>query len=139
VTGSAFTPWIENSAGQSLGGVYQHPATDPQAGVSELSLNFDYNANQLQWLLLAPGLIDWVTKDTHLGLYRNYFGQDVDDVFIADNEWSSTYQCTPGATEPPTTPAGRCGQQPGRHPADVQMSAADVAYVVNWEKQTGSP
>jgi len=91
-----------------LAGVYQHPSTDPQAGVAELSLTFDYNATMLQWLLLAPGLIDWVTQDTHLGLYRNYFGQDIDDNFIADNSWSSQYQCTPGATEPPdyTCPAG---------------------------------
>jgi hypothetical protein len=138
VAGTPFTPWIENAAGQSLGGVYQHPSTDPQAGVSELSLNFDYNATQLQWLLLAPGLIDWVTQGTHLGLYRNYFGQDVDDNFIADNEWSSQYQCTPGATEPPdyTCPAG-VANNPADTPPDVQMSAADVAYVVAWEKQTG--
>ncbi len=53
--------------GTSLAGVYQHPSGDPQAGVAELALNFDYNANQLQWLLLAPGLINWVTQDTHLG------------------------------------------------------------------------
>ena len=94
----------------------------------------------LQWLLLAPGLINWVTKDTHLGLYRNYFGQDIDDNFIADNEWSSQFQCTPGATEPPdyTCPA-RPGvaTDPADAPPDVQMSAADVAYVVAWEKQTG--
>ncbi len=138
--GLPFTPWIENGAGQSLGGVYQHPgaASDPQAGVAELSLNFNYNANQLQWLLLGPGLIDWVTQDTHLGLSRNYFGQDVDDVFIADNEWSSQFQCTPGATDPPdyTCPAG-VDNNPADTPPDVQMSAADVAYVTNWEAQTG--
>ena len=106
--------------------------------MSELSLDFDYNANQLQWLLLAPGLINWVTQDTHLGLYRNYFGQDVDDVFIADNEWSSQFQCTPAATDPPdyTCPAG-VANNPADAPPDVQMSAADVAYVVNWEQQTG--
>ena len=88
---------------------------------------------------MAPGLIDWVTQDTHLGLYRNYFGQDVDDTFIADNEWSSQYQCTPAATDPPdyTCPAG-VAKQPGRHRLpDVQMSAADVAYVAAWEQQTG--
>ena len=55
------------------------PGHGPQAGVSELALNFDYNTSQTQWLLLAPGLIN----NTHLGLYRNYFGQDIDDVFIA--------------------------------------------------------
>ena len=84
--------------------------------MSELSLIFDYNANQLQWLLLAPGLINWVTQDTHLGLYRNYFGQDIDDNFIADNEWSSQFQCTPAATDPPdyTCPAATRAWPPGR-------------------------
>ena len=122
--------------------MYQHPSGDPQAGVSELALNFDYNANQTQWLLLAPGLVNWVTQDTHLGLYRNYFGQDIDDTFITDNEWSSQYQCTPAATDPPdyTCPPGEQGVAPGSGPGvppDVQMSAADVAYVTNWEQRTG--
>src|ERR1019366_320689 len=95
----------------------------------------------LQWLLLAPGLINWVTQDTHLGLYRNYFGQDVDDNFISDNEWSSQFECTPAAPDPPdyTCPAAEQGVPAGTDgaPADEQMSAADVAYVVNWEQQTG--
>src|SRR5204862_6791450 len=108
VSGAPYTPFITNAAGNVMAGVYQHPNGDPQAGVSELALNFDYNANQTQWLLLAPGLINWVTQDTHLGLYRNYFGQDIDDVFLADNSWSSQFQCTPGATNPPdfTCPPG---------------------------------
>ncbi len=142
VAGAPLTPWLENASGQVLAGVYQHPSTDAQAGVAELSLTFDYNATQLQWLLLAPGLIDWVTEGTHLGLYRNYFGQDIDDNFISDNEWSSQYQCTPAATDPVdyTCPAAVQGATEGSAPgvpADVQMSAADVADVVAWEKQTG--
>ena len=142
VSGAPFTPLITNAAGQVLAGIYQHPSTDPQAGVSELALNFDYNANQLHWLLLAPGLINWVTQNTHLGLYRNYFGQDIDDNFIADNEWSSQFQCTPAATNPPdfTCPTADQGVAAGSGPgipADVQMSAADVAHVVQWEQQNG--
>ena len=138
VAGAPFTPILDNSSGAALAGVYQHPAGDAQAGVAEMSLFFDYNSNMLQWLLLAPGLINWVTQGTHLGLYRSYFGQDVDDVFISDNEWSSTYQCTPGAQDPPdyTCPA-KVANNPADTPPDVQMSAADVAYVVAWEKQTG--
>jgi hypothetical protein len=148
--GTAYTPLITESfpatattaAGTyDVAGIYQHPGTDPQAGVQELSLNFDYNANQLQWLVLSPGLINWVTQDTHLGLYRNYFGQDIDDNFIADNQWSNQYQCTPAATDPPdyTCPTNEQGQPQGTNgaPPDVQMSAADVAYVAAWEKSTG--
>jgi hypothetical protein len=137
VAGAPFTPWITNSSGV-LAGLYQHPSTDPQANVSELELFFDYNASQLQWLLLAPGLINWVTQDAHLGLYRNYFGQDVDDNFIADNEWSSQYQCTPAATDPVdfTCPAGVAGN-PLDTPGNVQMTSSDVDYVAAWEQQTG--
>ena len=141
--GAAYTPLLTNAAGNAMAGVYQHPGignppADAQAGVSELALNFDYNSTQLQWLLLAPGLINWVTQNTHLGLYRNYFGQDVDDNFISDNEWSQQFQCTPAATEPPdyTCPAG-VANNPADTPPDTQMSAADVAYVVAWEQQTG--
>ena len=86
--GAPFTSWLENSAGDVLAGVYQHPSGDTQAGVAELELNFDYNVNQLQWLLLAPGLINWVTQDTHLGLDRNYVEMDIDDTFTPDNAWS---------------------------------------------------
>ena len=88
--GAPFTPWLENSAGDVLAGLYQHPSTDPQGGVAELELNFDYNATQLQWLILAPGLINWVTADTHLGLDRNYVEMDIDDTFTPDNAWSTT-------------------------------------------------
>ena len=90
VNGAPFTPWLDNAAGQVLAGVYQHPATDPQANVAELELGFDYNATQLQWELLAPGLINWVTRDSHLGINRNYVEMDIDDTFTPDNAWSTT-------------------------------------------------
>jgi hypothetical protein len=137
VAGSPFTPIMNDSAGNALAGVYQHPAGDAQAGVTEMSLFFNYNSNMLQWLLLAPGLVNWVTQDTHLGLYRSYFGQDIDDVFIADNAWSSVYQCTPSATDPPDYTCPPNIQGDTNVIPDVQMSADDVAYVVDWEKKTG--
>ena len=135
--GAPYTSLITDSAGNTLAGIYQHPGSGSQVGVAELSVYFNYNSSQLQWLLLAPGLVNWVTQGTHLGLYRNYFGQDIDDNFIADNEWSSQYQCTPGATEPSdyTCPA-LVANNPADTPPDVQMTAADVAYVVAWEQQT---
>ena len=115
--GAPYTPLITNAAGQVLAGVYQHPSTDPQAGVSELALNFDYNANQLQWLLLAPGLINWVTQDTHLGLYRNYVEMDIDDTFTPDDAWSVADHTTDYAD------------------ADsLRMRPADVTYAAQWSK-----
>ncbi|HXW78638.1 MAG TPA: hypothetical protein VEJ84_04020, partial [Acidimicrobiales bacterium] len=88
--GAPFTTLITNSAGDALAGTYQHPATDPQANVPELALFFNYNATQLQWLLLAPGLINWVTQGTHLGEYRNYVEMDIDDTFTPDDAWDAT-------------------------------------------------
>ncbi len=88
--GAPVTPWLENSAGGILAAVYQHPSTDAQAGVAELSMGFDYNAAQIQWLLLAPGLVDWVTGGLHLGQYRNYVEMDIDDTFTPDDAWDTT-------------------------------------------------
>ena len=88
--GAPYTSILNNAAGDTLAGVYQHPSTDPQAGVAELEVNFDYNATQVQWLLLGPGLINWVTQNTHLGLDRNYVAMDIDDTFTPDNAWSTT-------------------------------------------------
>jgi hypothetical protein len=90
VAGAPFTPWLENTAGAVLAGVYQHPATDPQANVAELEIDFDYSATLLQFELLAPGLINWVTQDAHLGLNRNFVEMDIDDTFTPDNAWSTT-------------------------------------------------
>ena len=92
--GAAYTPLITNSAGDALAGIYQHPGTgvpptDAQAGVAELSLYFNYGATQLQWLLLAPGLINWVTQGTHLGEYQNYVEMDIDDTFTPDDAWDT--------------------------------------------------
>ena len=89
-TGAPYTSIINNAGGNTLGGIYQHPSTDPQAGVSELSLFFNYNSADMQWLLLAPGLINWVTQGTHLGQYRNYVEMDIDDTFTPDDAWDTT-------------------------------------------------
>jgi hypothetical protein len=116
VAGAPFTPLIENAARNVLGGVYLHPSTDAQAGVSELVLNFDYNAAQLQWLLLGPSLINWVTQDTHLGLYRNYIEMDIDDVFTPDDVWDTANDTIDYSD------------------ADaVRMTPADVTYAAQWE------
>jgi hypothetical protein len=120
-SGAPYTPILTDSAGDVLAGVYEHPTNaspaDPQAGVSELSLYFDYNAGQLQWLLLAPGLINWVTQDTHLGLYRNYVEMDIDDTFTPDDAWDVTNHTIDYSD------------------ADaLRMQPADVVYAAEWSK-----
>jgi hypothetical protein len=115
--GAPFTPWLQNASGQVLAGVYLHPSTDPQANVSELALTFDYNASQLQWEILAPSLINWVTDNTHLGLDRNYVEMNIDDTFTPDDAWSTTTH------------------ENGYNQADsLRMSPADAVYAAQWSQ-----
>jgi hypothetical protein len=113
--GAPFTPWLENTTGQVLAGVYQHPSTDPQSNVSELEIDFDYNSSLLQWELLAPGLINWVTQDLHLGINRNFVEMDIDDTFTPDNAWSIAVH------DNDYSDAG-----------SLRMQPADVVTAANW-------
>src|SRR4051794_31607407 len=46
--------------------------------------------------LLAHGMINWVTKGVYLGLHRDYFRIDVDDVFLGNDRWDpSTHLLNP--------------------------------------------
>ena len=73
----------------------------------------------LQWELLAPGLINWVTHGTHFGLDRNYVEMDIDDTFTPDNAWSTTVHDNDYSD------------------ADSQrMDAADVITPADWSNPT---
>ncbi len=120
-TGAPLTPLIENSTDDILAAVYQHPSTDAQANVAELALNFNYNSGQLQWQLLAPELIDWVTQDVLLGEYRNYIEMDIDDTFTPDDSW------TPDTTNPLDN-----GSLDYNEADSLRMSPADVIYAAQW-------
>ncbi|MEY9849947.1 hypothetical protein [Streptacidiphilus sp. MAP5-3] len=127
--GAAFTPLVTMpipGAGGTQGvlaGEYDH------SGVSELVLTFAYNQYQQQYRLLARGIVDWMTQGVHIGFDRNYFEQDIDDVFLPDDRWSSTAKCTPGDA------ASACKGTPA--PSEIRMSAADVAYAKQWEQAHG--
>ena len=62
-----------------------------------------------------------MTQDTHLGLYRNYFGQDIDDTSSPTTSGARSTSARPAATDPPdyTCPAAQQGVAtgPGRRAA----------------------
>jgi hypothetical protein len=60
----------------------------------------------------------------HLGLHRNYFAVQVDDVFLPDSRWSTTGNCTPQEDCPATVTT-----------ADIRMTPDDVAHAVAWQTQ----
>jgi hypothetical protein len=115
VSSSAFTSWVSFGGTTSLGGVYQHPSTDAQKNVQEAALFFAYNQYQEQWRVLSRGLIDWVTQNAHLGLFRNYVSLHLDDVFNSDNTWDTSSHTTSLT-------------------AAAQMSAADMAAAAQWSR-----
>jgi hypothetical protein len=115
VSSPAFTSWLSYGGATSLGGVYQHTSTDAQKNVQEAALFFSYNQNQTQWHVLSRGLIDWVTNNTHLGLFRNYASLTLDDMFNSDNTWD-----IPSLTTSLT--------------ASAQVTAADVVAAAQWSR-----
>ncbi|MFJ6217085.1 hypothetical protein ACIQGZ_27695 [Streptomyces sp. NPDC092296] len=123
LAGAAFTPLVDapipgTSARGSLVGQYDHD------GRSELVVSFVYNEYQQQFRLLARGMVEWATQGIHLGQDRNYFSVTVDDLFLADDRWSTTLKCTPGdVTCPP-------GSNTDSNP--IRMSVADEQYAKQW-------
>ena len=80
--------------------------------------------SSMQWFdVLAPGIVSWATRGVNLGYHRNYFGVQVDDVFLPDSRWSATGHCTPGdsCVDPTVTTT------------DIRMVPTDVTRLVNWQ------
>ncbi|MFF2141202.1 hypothetical protein [Kitasatospora sp. NPDC058190] len=123
-SGASFVPLVDaqipNSTTRgSLVGEYTHD------GRKELVVTFVYNQYQQQFRLLARGMVDWITQGVHLGYDRNYFATHVDDVFLADDRWSTTLKCTPGdVTCPPGTPGTT---------NPIRMTPDDANYLKQWE------
>lgn len=124
--GSTFTPLLTGTApgtttSGTLMGVYA------AGGREELVLTFPYNYYQTQFRLLASGMIEWVTGGTHLGLYRNFVGVHIDDMFSSDSRWDATQNCSPSE--------GDCGTYvpPATFVKEILMTPADVTYLKTWQ------
>jgi hypothetical protein len=126
--GATFTSYVDapipgSSERGSLIGEYAHD------GRRELVINFVYNQYQQQYRLVARGIVEWLTQGIHLGADRNYFAVHVDDVFLADDRWNTTLNCTPGDVD--CTPGG------GATPDPIRMTAADAQYAKQWSQSHG--
>ena len=71
---------------------------------SNLTQTFDSNQYLTHNLVLAYGLLNWVTKGIFLGEYHVYLTPQIDDVFIADAMWEGTTPCVDPASPRATTP-----------------------------------
>jgi hypothetical protein len=96
-------------------------------GREELVLTFTYETDSRQLQVLAPGLVAWLTRGAHLGLDRSYLAVHVDDVLLPNVRWVTGAHCTPEADCPPSVAV----------PPEIRMTAADVAYAVEWQRRSG--
>ena len=124
--GTTFTSLLHVKVGTATGSL---ASVYTDGGREQLTLTAAGSDSQ-QWLrVLAPGIVDWVTRGVSLGFHRNYFSVQVDDIFLPDARWSATGHCTPGdgCTDPTvTTP-------------DIRMTPADVDYLNAFTTSTGFP
>jgi len=108
------TPLITDTSGNVLSLIY-----DLGDGRQYLTQTFDSNQYLMHDLVLAYGLVNWVTKGVFLGDYHIYASPQVDDVFLSDAEWVVGTKCGT-ASDASSLP-------------NFRINAADVDALVNWQ------
>jgi hypothetical protein len=120
-TANGSTPLLTDDFGNVLGAVYNTPFAGEY-----LSLTFDSNQYLTHDLVLAYGLINWVTKGVFLGDYHVYASPQVDDFFIDDSEWIPGTSCQDAVTHDRTKPDA------SNLPV-FRVNSADMTQLVSWQ------
>jgi hypothetical protein len=81
------TPLLEDSSKNIVSAIY---TLNQQQFLTQ---TFDSNPYLTHDLVLAYGLLNWVTKGVFLGDYHVYATQEIDDFFIDDSEWIPSTTC----------------------------------------------
>jgi hypothetical protein len=97
--GASVTPLLIDASSNALSLLYTIGD-----GREYLTQTFDSSPYLTHDLVLAKGLINWVTKGIHLGQYHAYAAAQVDDFFINDSEWIPGTPCTNPITHDRTPP-----------------------------------
>jgi hypothetical protein len=119
--GTTVTPLLTDASGHALSVVYNFGD-----GREYLTQTFDSNQYLTHNLILAYGLVNWVTRGIFLGDYHVYASQSVDDFFINDAEWVPGTPCTDAKTH-------------DRTPGDAsflnnfRLTGSDMAQLVTWQ------
>ena len=120
-TGASVTPLLSDSTGNALSAIYSFGD-----GRQYLSQTFDSNQFLTHNLVLAYGLLNWVTKGVFLGDYHVYAAAQVDDFFINDAEWIPGTPCTDPITHD-RTPPDASGLP------NFRLKFADMTSLVAWQ------
>jgi hypothetical protein len=121
--GGTGTPLITDNSGHVLSAI-----NDFGDGREYLTQTFDSNQYLTHNLVLAYGLLNWVTKGIFLGEYHVYLTPQIDDVFIADAMWEGTTPCVD-----PASPSGDHTDADVASLNTVRMAKADVDALVAWQ------
>jgi hypothetical protein len=120
--GAFVTPLLVDPSGYTLSLYYNFGD-----GREYLTQTFDSNPSLLHNLVLAYGLINWVTKGIFLGDYHIYQAAQVDDFFINSSEWIPGTPCTNPITHDRTPPDSTTLPF-------ARINSADMTSLVNWQK-----
>jgi hypothetical protein len=124
--GASVTPLLTDASGYVLSLIYTQGD-----GRQYLTQTFDSSPYLTHDLVLAYGLINWVTKGILLGEYHVYAAQQVDDFFINDSEWIPGTPCTDPITHDRTPPDST------KLPF-FRINSADMASLVAWQNKIQS-
>jgi len=124
--GGTGIPLITDGSGNVLSAI-----NDFGDGRQYLTQTFDSNQYLTHNLVLAYGLLNWVTKGIFLGEYHVYLTPQIDDVFIADAMWEGTTPCVD-----PASPSGDHTDADAASLNQVRMAKADVDALVAWQTLT---
>ena len=124
--GTTITPLLMDGSGHALSLIY-----DFGDGRQYLTQTFDSNQYLTHDLILAYGLVNWVTKGVFLGEYHVYASASVDDFFISDAEWKPGTPCTDPITHDRTL-------ADASFLTNFRLKAADMTALVAWQNSKQS-
>src|SRR6266513_2323924 len=124
--GASVTPLLTDASGTALSLLYTLGD-----GRQYLTQTFDSSPYLMHDLVLAYGLINWVTKGIFLGEYHVYAAAQVDDFFINGSEWIPGTPCTDPITHDRTPPDATSLPF-------FRINSADMTSLVAWQNKIQS-
>ena len=116
------TPLLTDSSNNALSVIATYAN-----GQQYLTQLFDSNPALMHDLVVAYGLLNWVTHGVFLGDYHVYATQQVDDFFISDTEWIPSTTCL-------TNPLTQDRTAPDASNLPVfRVDSADMAALASWQ------
>src|SRR3989440_8176076 len=124
--GASVTPLLTDASGNALSLLYTLGD-----GRQYLTQTFDSSPYLMHDLVLAYGLINWVTKGIFLGEYHVYAAAQVDDFFINGSEWIPGTPCTNPIPHDRTPPDATSLPF-------FRINSADMTSLVAWQNKIQS-